>query len=336
MERALHLVAEIFSSVSFSDRARIREIVGREFAWAEHSVQSEGYNLPATRVFAHLSTAGRYSEMFNGVTSYQTTKDLALNYDAEEERFLTTLTKMAALLFNRKNLLLSITTDSHGLDRFRALGSCIVEGLGDDQPPVYVMPELQFADHEAFITSAEVVFAVQGGNLLKNGTGYNGHFEVLKTYLARDYLWNSVRQMGGAYGCFIQFGQISGNLAYISYRDPQVKKTYDAYNDVPSVVAGLDLPKKIMEQLIIGTYGKFDPLQSAAGKGATARNDYLNGIDVEYKQLRLAEIIATSSADLRNFAPSFAEMNGKSHRAIIGNRKKIEADQSLFTTLTEL
>ncbi|MFW2365854.1 MAG: insulinase family protein [Desulforhopalus sp.] len=336
IEQSLQLLAEIFSSVSFRDKARIREIVGREFAWAEHSVQSEGYNLPATRVFAHLSTAGRYSEMFSGVTSYQATKDLALNYDKEEELFLTTLAEMAKLLFNRKNLRLSITADSRELDTFSNLGRCIVDGLGDAEPPSYSMPELKFANHEAFITSAEVVFAVQGGNLLKNGIGYNGHFEVLKTYLARDYLWNSVRQMGGAYGCFVQFGQISGNLAYISYRDPQVKKTYDAYNDVPSVVAGLDLPEKIMEQLIIGTYGKFDPLQSSAGKGATARNDYLNGIDVEYKQQRLAEIIATSSEDLRNFAPAFSEMNPRSHRAIIGNRKKIEADQSLFNTLTEL
>ncbi|MCP4337503.1 MAG: peptidase M16, partial [Desulfobulbaceae bacterium] len=73
LERALQLLAEIFSSVSFSDRARIREIVGREFAWAEHAVQSEGYNLPATRIFAHLSLAGRYNEMFNGVTSYLAT-----------------------------------------------------------------------------------------------------------------------------------------------------------------------------------------------------------------------------------------------------------------------
>ena len=143
-------------------------------------------------------------------------------------------------------------------------GNCIADALADTPVGKYSLPELQFADHEAFITAAEVVFAVQGGNLLPGGRGYNGHFEVLKTYLSRDYLWNTVRQLGGAYGCFIQFGQISGNLAFVSYRDPQVKKTYDAYNKVPEIVAGLDLPEKVMEQLIIGTYGSFDPLRSAA------------------------------------------------------------------------
>jgi Zn-dependent M16 (insulinase) family peptidase len=336
LDRALQLLAEIFSSVSFQDKARIREIVGREFAWAEHSVQSEGYSLPSTRVFAHLSTAGRYNEMCNGVSSYLVTKDLALNYESRESQFLATLAKISSLLFNRNNLMLSATADDRELTRLSQAGSCIPDALPDEPVSSCTLPELQFADHEAFITAAEVVFAVQGGNLLKNGAGYNGHLEVLKTYLARDYLWNSVRQMGGAYGCFIQFGQITGNLAYISYRDPQVKKTYDAYNAVPDIVAALDLSEKNMEQLIIGTYGNFDPLQSSAAKGATARNDYLNGVDVEFKRQRLAEITSTTVGDLRSFAPAFAEMVPRSYRAIIGNRNKIEADRSLFDTLTEL
>ncbi len=336
LERALQLLAEIFSSVSFADRARIREIVGREFAWAEHAVQSEGYSLPATRVFAHLSLGGRYNEMFNGVTSYLATKDLALNYDRKEEHFLAALAQMSTLLFNKNNLLLAVTADSQELGHLARIGSCLTGSLADTPVKSHGLPELQFADHEAFITAAEVVFAVQGGNLLPGGKGYNGHFEVLKTYLSRDYLWNTVRQLGGAYGCFIQFGQISGNLAFVSYRDPQVQRTYDAYNSVPAVVAGLDLPDKVMEQLIIGTYGNFDPLRSAAAKGASARNDYLNGIDADYKQQRLTEIISTTSADLRSFAQAFADMMPKSYRSIIGNRNKIEADRSLFDSITEL
>lgn len=336
LDRAMDLLAEILSSVSFSDTARIREIVGREFAWAEHSVQSEGYSLPATRIFAHLSTAGRYSEMFNGVTSYMAIKDLARNYTEQEEHFLATLKTIGTLLFNRENLILATTADSRELARLATVGSCIPEALSSAPLKRYPLPDLNLPAHEAFITSAEIVFAVQGGNLLKNGQGYNGHFEVLKTYLARDYLWNTVRQMGGAYGCFIQFGQLSGNLAIVSYRDPQVKKTYDAYARVPEIVAGLELHRDIMEQLIIGTYGNFDPLRSVVAKGTTARNDYLNGLDTAYKEQRLHEITTTTVADLHSFAPAFADMMTKSYRKIIGNRAKIEADKSLFDTLTEL
>ena len=336
LERALTLLSEIFSSASFKDKARIREIVGREFTWAEHAAQSEGYNLPTTRLFSHLSTAGRYTEMFNGVTAYQAVKKLALNYDKEEETFLAAMQEIGSLLFNRNNLLLAVTADGKEINHFTQIGSCIPDALGSAEPMPQTLPDLSLAHHEAFITSAEVVFAVQGGNLLQDGKGYNGHFEVLKTYLSRDYLWNTVRQMGGAYGCFIQFGQISGNLGFVSYRDPQVKKTYDAYNAVPDIVTNLDLPTETMTQLITGTYGSFVPHQSSAAKGATARNEYLNGLDREYKQNRIEEIIQTTAADLRSFGQAFTRMMPGSHRKIIGNRSKIEADSGLFDVLTEL
>lgn len=336
LEQALHLVGEVFSSVSFADRSRIREIVAREFAWAEHAAHSEGYNLPSTRVFAHLSDAGRYNEMVNGVTAYFALKELTQDYQSREESFLAGLTTIARLLFNRANLILAATAEQRDLHRFSASGKVLVDSLGHLTPPPFPVPNLTLPRHEAFISSAEVVFAVQGGNLLKNAVGYNGHFEVLKTYLSRDYLWNSVRQMGGAYGCFIQFGQLTGNLAFVSYRDPQVRKTYDAYNGVAKVVENLDLPAKVLEQLIIGTYGNFDPLQSAAAKGATARNDFLNGIDAQYKQQRLDEITTTNLDNLRSFAQDFAQMNDDCRRAIIGNRGKIEEARDLFDVLTEV
>ena len=227
-----------------------------------------------------------------------------------------------------------MTADADEVARFADTASCLVEALAAAPVIRQEIELMDIPDHEAFITSAEVVFAAQGGALFPNGLGYNGHFEVLKTYLSRDYLWNTVRQMGGAYGCFMQFSHITGNLAIISYRDPQVKKTYEAYDRIPEIIASLELPNEVLEQIIIGTYGGFDPHQSPAAKGASARNEYLSGIDIAYKQQRLGEIVSTTIADLRAFSPAFAQMKG--YRAIIGNRTKIEEDKSLFDTLKEL
>ncbi|WP_419174607.1 insulinase family protein [Desulfosediminicola sp.] len=336
LERSLKLVAEILQDLSLKDKARIREIVGREFAWSEHSAQSEGYTLASARVFAHLSQAGQYNEYFNGITAYKSLKDLALNYESREEDFLDNLQAIANTLFNRRNLLMSITAEPEEVELFEKVGNCLIEGLSDEPVSKQELPAMDLPRHEAFITSSEIVYNIQGANLLDAGNGYNGHFEVLKTYLSRDYLWNTVRQMGGAYGCFIQFSQITGNLAYVSYRDPQVKKTFDAYNNVPAIVAGLDVPDKVLQQLVIGTYGNFDPHQSAAARGASARNEYLSGIDSDYKHRRLAEILDTTVDDLRHFAGSFERMIPNSYRGAIGNRAKIEADRDLFDALTEL
>ena len=335
-ERALQLLSDIFSDLSLNDRVHIREIVAREFAWAEHAAQSEGYGLATSLAFAHLSKAGACNEMVSGVTGYRSTKKLAHNYPDLEQSFLDGLTEMARTIFNRSNLIFSITADEREIASFKDFSKGLISALPDTILPIQELIPPELPKHEALITSAEVVYAVQSGNLLPDGKGYNGHFEVLKTYLSRDYLWNSVRQMGGAYGCFIQFSHISGNFAVISYRDPQVRKTYESYQAIPKVISGLELPKEVLQQLIIGTYGNFTPHQAAAGKGATARNEYLNGITPEYKQQRIREIISTSVKDMCSFAEAFEAMLEDSHRMIIGNRAKIEADSDLFDQLGEL
>mgnify|MGYP002638897789 FL=1 len=335
-EQALQLMAEVFSSPALDDRTRIREIVLRECAWSEHNAQSEGYNLATALAFAHLSQSGIHNELTAGVTNYRKELQLARDYAAQEEEFLAALQEMAALIFNRANLVLGITADQKQVSRFANHGNCLVEALG--QHPLFPQTVTieGLARHEALISSAEVVFAVLAGNVFPEGQGYRGQFEVLKTYLSRDFLWNTVRQMGGAYGCFIQFSHISGNLAFVSYRDPQVRKTYDSYQSVPAAVARLDLDPQVLEQLIIGTYGNFTPHQGPSGRGATARNEYLSGITATDKQQQIDEIISTTSADLRSFAPALSQMIEQGHRTIIGNRSRIEDDGKLFDRISDL
>jgi len=337
LEQAIDLLSELFADLSFADTARIREIAQREFAWAEHAAQSEGYNLPSTRVFSRLSISGRYQEQLSGITSYRVLKRIASDYDKNEETLLTDLQEMAKILLNRNNLVVALTADAEEIARFTEWGNRIPQALSDAvHPSVPLISFPSFPNHEAFITAAEIVFTVQGGTLFPSGDGYNGSFEVLKTYLSRDYLWNTVRQLGGAYGCFIQFSHITGNCALISYRDPQVRKTYEAYNQLSAIVSSIDLTQQGLEQLIIGTYGAFDPHQSSAARGAAARNEYLSGVTKEQKQQRLKEITSTTQSEMRSFAEHFAQMNKSCHRAIIGNRAKIEQDRDLFDSLSEL
>jgi Zn-dependent M16 (insulinase) family peptidase len=193
-----------------------------------------------------------------------------------------------------------------------------------------------YPEKQAFCTSAEVVYNVKGANVFPDPSLYNGQFEVLKTWLSRDYLWNTVRQQGGAYGCFIQFNQLTGNMGIISYRDPQVEKTFAAYDNAWVRVEALELPETVLQQLIIGTYGNFDPHQGPAARGATARNEYLSGITLADKQQRVDEILTTNVVDLRAFGRYLKNISESSFIATIGNSVKIKENASLYDDIVEL
>lgn len=336
LDRSLSLVEEVFSGVSLSNRQRIREIVLREFAWAEHSVQSEGYSLAASRVLAHLSSSGRYNEYVNGATAYLKLKELAQEYDRHEAEFLGALEQLRHLLLCRQALIVSMTGSGDDIDRFQARARGIIDSLAD-RP--YTPVELRFqafAPAQGLCTSSEVVYNVQGCKLFDSPDQYNGHFEVLKTWISRDYLWNTVRQMGGAYGCFVQFNHISGNIALVSYRDPHITRTYQAYERLRDHVEQLDLAPQSLEQLIIGTYGSLDPHLAPAARGVAARNEYLTGITIEFKQNLVTQALRTTVDRLREFAPFFATLTNQGYRATIGNGDKIQSAREYFTELIEM
>jgi len=336
LEPALALVGEIFGDVSFDNRQRIKEIVRREFAWSEHSVQSEGYSLASSRVFAHLSSSGMYNEYVNGASAYLELKNLVHNYDTLEDQFLHSLRKLHQILLCSSGMTLSITGQDDDIVSFRHGCSVVFDNLADSSVPT-VEPQFQpFDTHQGLCTSAEVVYNVQGCALFPNPDDYNGHFEVLKTWISRDYLWNTVRQMGGAYGCFVQFNHLTGNFGLVSYRDPQITKTFSAYDNLQDAVDQLNLSKQVIDQLIIGTYGSLDPHQTPAAKGATAKNEYLSGITAEFKQIRIDQVLSASEQSMKQFAPYFDNLVHKSYRATIGNGDKIRSHSDLYSSIIEL
>ncbi len=336
LDDALELLRDVLNNVSFNDRSRIREIVLREFAWAEHSIQSEGYGLASTRVFSHLSLAGKYNEQVTGATAYLALKKLAAEYDEQEDTFLSILHTLKDTLLTKGRLITSITSGKDDIFRFKEQIAHLLPIHSDD---FHLQDKPSFPEYpsrEAFCTSAEVVFNVQGCRLFSKPEAYNGCFEVLKTWLSRDYLWNTVRQVGGAYGCFVQFNQRTGNIAMVSYRDPQVARTFAAYDAAWREVESIDLSDAVLRQLIIGTYGSFVPHQGPATRGVGARNEFLFGITPAFKRQRIKEIVAAKVDDLKSFAPFLKNLAEKKCIATIGNGAKIHENKELYDNIVEL
>ena len=101
-------------------------------------------------------------------------------------------------------------------------------------------------------------------------------------------------------------------------------------------VQSLELGRPALDQLIIGTYGSLNPLQGPAGRGLTARNEYLSGITPEYKQQRVGEIVDTTVDTMRGYSPLFQNLQQNSFRATIGNCDKIRKHSDLFDDIVEL
>ena len=173
---------------------------------------------------------------------------------------------------------------------------------------------------------------VKDTTLKKLGYDYNGSLLVLKTILGYDYLWNRVRVKGGAYGCMSTIAR-TGNMAFVSYRDPNLTETLKAFNEAPDFIKSFDVSDREMTKYIIGTISNLDMPLTPASKGEKALGMYMRGITKEDRQRERDEVLDTNVETIKEYNKLIEDIMKKDFICVVGDEKKIKADKDVFKNL---
>ena len=73
-----------------------------------------------------------------------------------------------------------------------------------------------------------------------------------------NFLWDTIRVMGGAYGAFSVVDKTEGILTLLSYRDPNFCETINAYFRAAEFLRTTNFDDNDIEQAVIGTIGDLD------------------------------------------------------------------------------
>jgi Zn-dependent M16 (insulinase) family peptidase len=95
-------------------------------------------------------------------------------------------------------------------------------------------------------------------NCFAAGYCYHGSANVIVRHLRMAYLWERVREQGGAYGAFCSLNRLTGTLLFLSYRDPGVERTFDVYDGAAAYLKDLRLDSREMTRAIVGAIGEMD------------------------------------------------------------------------------
>src|SRR3712207_3040032 len=113
--------------------------------------------------------------------------------------------------------------------------------------------------------------------------------KVLKNILDLDYLWPKVRVKGGAYGVNFLLNK-SGVMGIVSYRDPNLKETLEAYKGIPEYLKKLSLNDKELESYKISSLAEYCHTKTTEEKVKIADNMYFSGIKRDDLEKELKEI----------------------------------------------
>jgi hypothetical protein len=199
-------------------------------------------------------------------------------------------------------------------------------------PPVQICFDKK---NEGFIDASQIQYVARTGDFTEQGFAYTGALRILKMILSYDYLWINIRVKGGAYGCMSSFMR-GGESYFVSYRDPNLEKTNEIYENIPKYLRSFNPDERDMTKYIIGTFGAMDTPLNPEAKGSRSLAAYLGGITYDTVQRERDEILNATVQDIQNLAgPVEAILSGNT-LCVIGNENMIRSAAGLFDTIEKL
>ena len=282
-----------------------------------------------------FSPASAYIEKTSGVAFYKFIDEIERDFDNKAEEIIENLKKVSKLIFNKNNLLVSVTGEEDIYSAFTPELPKILSILGTEKLPDAVYNFDFSKNNEALLTSSDVQYVAKGYNFIKKGYTYSGKMLVLKTIASLDYLWNRVRVQGGAYGGFANLVR-SGNIVFVSYRDPNVKQTLEAYDGISDYIGNFEASEREMTKYIIGTISELDSPLTPSMKGERATGYYIRGLSEEQRQKERDEVLSTKPEDIKAFKTLLQDITKENYYCVLGNETKLKENKDIFTTLVNL
>ncbi|MBU3110571.1 insulinase family protein [Clostridium lacusfryxellense] len=335
MPKLFDIMAEIISDTKFDEKKRLKELIQQLKSRHEMKIVDRGHMSAAGRLTSHFSPASAYIEKTTGISFFKFIDEIEKDFDNKSEEIIENLNKVSKLIFNKNNLIISVTGEDDIYTAFASELPKIIDILGKDElPDVKYDFELN-KDNEGLLTSSDVQYVAKGYNFIKKGYSYSGKMLVLKTIASLDYLWNRVRVQGGAYGGFASIAR-SGNMVFVSYRDPNVKETLKAYDGICDYIGTFEASEREMTKYIIGTISELDSPLTPSMKGERATAYYIRGISHAQRQKEREEVLNTKPEDIKSFKTLLADVINENYFCVLGNETKLKDNKDIFTSLVNV
>ena len=301
-EDLLSIMNDIILTTELDNRKRFRQIVLEEKARREQRVVPSGHQIVNLRLRAHFDGAGWADEQMNGISYLFFLRDLARRIDTDWPSVLDDLRTIVNTLVNRNTMICNVTVDEKRWNMIDPLLNPFLKAFPETVPEPAAWPLPVAGSYEGMTIPAQVNYVGKGADIYRLGYRFHGSAMVIIRYLRTAWLWDRIRVQGGAYGAFCLFNHLSGVLTFLSYRDPNLVRTIETFDETARYLKNIDLSPAELTKGIIGAIGDMDAYMLPDAKGYTSMLRYLNGNSDAARQQMRDEILSTTIDDFRAFA----------------------------------
>lgn len=331
----LDMMKEIMYNTKFTDYKRLKEIIARIRSRFEATMSGSGHSIAMLEGCAQFSASAYYSDMLKGYKAYQFIRELDETFDNNKENIADRLSELVRIIFNKANVIVSLTADDEGYSLFAEAYSKLADDMNDEKTAVAQRNYTPVNVKTAYTAASQVQYVARCGNFVKAGYEYTGALKVLKIIFSYEYLWLNVRVKGGAYGC-MSGSTREGDFYMVSYRDPNLAKTNEIYEGAAEYVKNFNVSRRDMVKFIIGTIGEMDSPLTPSAKGMRSFTHYMTHTTIDMLRKDRAQVLNATVESIRALAPLIDAAVKQDYLCVVGGQKAISEAKDMFDVIKPL
>jgi presequence protease len=285
---------------------RLKEIVAEIATRLESSLAGLGFQFALLRAHSKLTSEGAVNDRLQGIGMLHTMRRLARLDEAGLADVVARMDEVRKLLFRGDALRIVVTCEESMVQPLEELLTGLVASLPEDGHPTApkTIEALERAP-EARTAPVPVAFNVRIFKTVRYTHADAPALLVLANYLRDTFLHRELREKGGAYGAYAQAGVASGTFYFGSYRDPNITRTYDAFDRAVRWVTEGTIADEALKEAILGACGDVDPLESPDIKGRREATNRATGFTREKRELFKKRLLQVTAEDLRRVTTAY-------------------------------
>lgn len=330
--QALNVLHNIIVKTDYEMIENIKKIVKSAKIKGEYELQNNAHYFAIFYSGSNLFPALYLDEITSGIRYYHFLCEIDRQLENDPKSVIEKLKETAGYIFIQNNMEVAVGCERKDFDFVKNQWNDFKLTQKEIRKNTYDF-DLN-AEKMAFMNTAGIVYNITSFDFQKNGIPYHGKYQVLRTIINLEYLWNKVRVQGGAYGCGCKFMN-SGFSYFYSYRDPNLKETYKIYQTLADEISTFTASEREMTKYILGTINELDQPKTNMDKLNAAINKFYKEISDESLMQQRQEILQTTPDDIRQ-CKNLLELIDCKNICTIGNEQKIRTNADCFNTIKTL
>jgi Zn-dependent M16 (insulinase) family peptidase len=339
LDRTLALVISLFKEADFENTDRMKDILFELRNRYKSSILPSGNYYAGVRAGANLALPFLLEERVSGLSQARFLTSLLQDPAKGVKISIEELTRMRRCTLSSSSLYLNVTCDR---PLFEKVKDRLLESVS--ALPVWKQEPAQQPDRkepdipkklEAIVFPTGVCFNAVALRGSPYETDLNAIETVLAHFISTDFLWDYVRQKGGAYGAHASLSGMASAFIFSSYRDPNIVDTLAGFKSSIEYIRNRKETVEEVEKAIIGTVANAEKPMPPGEKGIVSLKRRLYHITDEMRQMRRHVVLGTTIDDLERAAISLLAKFEEGFSVTIASREKIASESSRLPGLME-